>query len=164
MIPDPSHYLICLALGILVNHLLARKMLSQKEQGKEKYLIALLMLLAFFVSLHWNFLGFILTAAFSTALMAAISIPIYAVAVTLILYVCRPWEVVEANEWWLQIPRWCIWIWLLSWFRKMAEIGSHSLWAFGPASQLLSLGIRQQAFSITLIPSSEHFFSSLSSG
>lgn len=130
MIPDPSHYLICLALGILVNHLLARKMLSQKEQGKEKYLIALLMLLAFFVSLHWNFLGFILTAAFSTALVSAISIPIYAVAVTLILYVCRPWEVVEANEWWLQIPRWCIWIWLLSWFRKMAEIGSHSFQIF----------------------------------
>jgi hypothetical protein len=79
------------------------------------------MAVAFCLSLRWHFQGFIMSITFLTALVFSTRSPIYAVSVTIIFYICRPWEVVEANEWWLQIPRWCIWVWLLSWLRNKSE-------------------------------------------
>lgn len=56
---------------------------------------------------------------------------------TLILYICRPWEVLPPTEGWLALPRWCILTWVFFW---LMEIESKKLFWKGCLS--VSSGMR----------------------
>jgi hypothetical protein len=116
--PDESHYLVWLALGLLTHSLLIQMRTLHFEDQSSLKVLAPALLFAFLCSLQWHFSGFVLAAALFTSLISAWRSPVNALCVTIIFYVCRPWEVIPANEWWLQLPRWCITLWLLSWLRN----------------------------------------------
>ncbi|MEY4065608.1 MAG: hypothetical protein RIR26_1816 [Pseudomonadota bacterium] len=44
-----------------------------------------------------------------------------AMSLTVILYICRPWEVLPPDETWLSVPRWCIWIWAFLWLNDVEK-------------------------------------------
>lgn len=126
---DSSHYLVFLGLGLLIYFFCTLQKLPPKMFGFEKYAAGIGILLSFFISLKWQLSGFILSSALTFSLILSLNAPIHAVCVTLFLYICRPWEVIQAEEWWLQVPRWCIWLWLLSWLihKPKHETAQHPL-------------------------------------
>jgi hypothetical protein len=132
---DESHYLVWLALGLIIHCILMQNRSLRSQNQSPLTSLGPALLFAFLCSLQWHFTGFVLAAALLTSLISAWRSPVNALCVTIIFYVCRPWEVIPANEWWLQLPRWCIILWLLSWLRNpwgdMSEVAQFFLNARG---------------------------------
>lgn len=131
--PDETHYFVWLAIGLLVYHFLSGGLSfksgcrfgfpsgSSSEPRSGIGTVAAALLFGLASSLKWHFSGFILASALFISVALAWREPIHALSATVILFICRPWEVVQANEWWLQLPRWSITVWLLSRLRKTAS-------------------------------------------
>ncbi|NBO38083.1 O-antigen ligase family protein [bacterium] len=109
--PDESHYLVWLGLGLLFFSLQRENTTGTRTVLGSLLLLVTVALLSFSVGLYAGVSAFIFCAGVTLCCLNAVLSVCDAVGLILILYVCRPWEVVSANEWWMQIPRQCIWIW-----------------------------------------------------
>lgn len=118
---DSSHYLLCLSAGMAYFLLKETHYFQRSTGNKALNSIAIIFLIALLFAFHVEPILFIISVVFLFSILIAFKSPISSVGLTIILYVCRPWEVVETSEWWQQLPRWCIWIWITSWMRQLFQ-------------------------------------------
>ena len=147
LIPDPNHYLAWLSFGLLFFFLSEKSGIFDRVKMRLNVTLVSSLLVSFLFSLYFDAIGFLLALSLAVAFFSSLQSSIAAVCTTVILYICRPWEVVETNDWWMQLPRWCIWLWFLSWLRERINhkiesfaylkmtpgiwlIGTMAVWAF----------------------------------
>lgn len=116
---DPAHYLFWLGLALCLWQATALMRSWFSWSTSQKLELAFASSVAFGFALHSGFSSFVFLFGLLLSVFAALKSASEAVGFTLILYVCRPWEVFPTNDWWSQVPRQCIGIWLLSWFREL---------------------------------------------
>jgi O-antigen ligase len=112
---DPNHFLAWLSVGLVIYLWIS----IQPEHHRKTHYVAPIfgasLALAQVVGFSWGAVGVGFAFCVSMLVFVSIEKPAHAVSLMLILYVCRPWEVMPSNDAWLQVPRWCIWFWLLVW-------------------------------------------------
>ncbi len=118
---DSSHYLFCLSAGIAFFLFKEMHHFPESTGNKTPLSIAIVFLLALCFAFRVEAILFIISVVFLFSILTSFTFPISAVGLTIILYVCRPWEVVETTDWWQQLPRWCIWIWFISWMKESVK-------------------------------------------
>lgn len=120
--PDPDHYMMWLSLGLVTYCFCYARQVEKHARILTSFVVPIGLVAGFFASLRFDVLGFFFATAMTMTLICAAVTPINAVASMTILYICRPWEVITGSEWLLQIPRWCIWIWLLVWLLRNLQM------------------------------------------
>ncbi|MEN9529574.1 MAG: hypothetical protein RI932_1447 [Pseudomonadota bacterium] len=117
---ESSHYLFFLGSAFCIWRLTEVRRSSPKfdQVGQLEILFAAVFALA--VSLYLQSHFFVFTFGIALCVLSGLRSAVEAVGLTLILYVCRPWEVFPKSDWWAQVPRQCIALWVLSWLREVA--------------------------------------------
>jgi hypothetical protein len=119
--PDAAHYVMWLGIGLLIWCLL-KPLPDKNSEIVWNWASGLVsVMVAFFAATVFGLNGFVLCAASSMSLFSSLRSVREAMGLTLILYICRPWEVLPANDWWAQVPRQCIWLWLVAWLKATAQ-------------------------------------------
>lgn len=119
--PNHSHYLLWLGLGLCTWGLQKPAGESSRENHTTVVLKCLIAVLASMVLTLLNASDisvFVVSTGLLLCLIGSLLSVSEAVGFMLILYVCRPWEVLPKNDFWLQVPRTCIWLWLFAWMKE----------------------------------------------
>lgn len=118
--PDHGHYLMWLGLGLCVWGL-SRPLESENYiRMRTIFVFLFACVIGFFASTSGGLSFFVFFSALTICFMHSLGSAREAVGLTVILYICRPWEVLPANDWWSQVPRQCIWLWLFALLRELS--------------------------------------------
>lgn len=119
LVNDSSHYLFFLGVALCCWHLTGKLGRPHSTPDADRFELLFASAIAFSVSTVLGISSFIFVLGLILSVFSALRSAREAVGLTLILYICRPWEVFPNSEAWLQVPRQCIGLWLLSWLREL---------------------------------------------
>lgn len=110
-----SHYILFLGVGLCLWAFHEPAKSSQRVRYIFLFRCFFSAAIAFSKGIQEGFSAFVFFFGLLLCVFGSLWSVCQSVGLTLILYICRPWEFLPANDWWAQVPRQCIWLWLFAW-------------------------------------------------